>query len=71
MQGVNINSTNIKKALDFIDSKRGPEGSWKLEYSLNGRMLVDFEHKNKPSKWITYMALKALYNSNYLKLASR
>jgi hypothetical protein len=69
--GVNINSNNIKKALDFIDSKRGPEGSWKLEYSLNGRMLVDFEHKNKPSKWITYMALKALYNSNYLKLASR
>jgi len=69
--GVNINSTNIKKALDLINSKRGPEGRWKLEYSLNGRMLVDIEHKNKPSKWITYMALKSLYNSNYLKLASK
>jgi len=65
--GVDINSTNIKKALDLINSKRGPEGSWKLEYSLNGRMLVDIEQKNKPSKWITYMALKSLYNSNYLK----
>jgi len=69
--GVNINSTNIKKALDLINSKRGPEGSWKLEYSLNGRMLIDIEHKNKPSKWITYMALKSLYNSNYLKPASK
>ena len=69
--GVDINSTNIKKALDLINSKRNPEGSWKLEYSLNGRMLVDIEQRNKPSKWITYMALKSLYNSNYLKLASR
>jgi len=69
--GVNINSNNIKKALDLINSKRGPEGSWKLEYSLNGRMLVDIEHKNKPSKWITYMALKSLYNSNYLKPVSK
>ena len=69
--GVKINNTNIKKALDLINSKRGPEGNWKLEYSLNGRMLVDVEHKNKPSKWITYMALKSLYNSNYLKLASK
>ena len=69
--GVKINNTNIKKALDLINSKRGPEGNWKLEYSLNGRMLVDVEHKNKPSKWITYMALKSLYSSNYLKLASK
>ena len=69
--GVDINSTNIKKALDLINSKRGPEGNWKLEYSLNGRMLVDIEHKNKPSKWITYMALKSLYNSNYLKPVSK
>ena len=69
--GVNTNITNIKKALDLINSKREPEGSWKLEYSLNGRMLVDIEHKNKPSKWITYMALKSLYNSNFLKLVSK
>lgn len=66
--GGNINSTNIKKALDFIYSKKGPEGSWKLEYSLNGRMLVDIEHKSRPSKWITYMALKSLYRSNYLNI---
>jgi len=37
-----------------------------MEYSLNGRMLVDIEKKNKPSKWITYFALKTLYNSKYL-----
>ncbi|MCJ7666051.1 MAG: hypothetical protein MUO59_04865, partial [Actinobacteria bacterium] len=65
--GGNINSTNIKKSLDFIYSKKGPEDDWRLEYSLNGRMLIDIEHKNKPSKWITYMALKSLHKSNYLK----
>lgn len=67
--GVKINSNNIRKALDFIDSKKMEDGTWKLEYSLNGRMLVDIEKKNRSSKWITYMALKSLHNSNYHKLS--
>lgn len=64
--GCDKHSQNVKKALDYILSKRLPDGTWKMEYSLNGRMLVDIEKKNKPSKWITYFALKTLYNSKYL-----
>jgi len=37
-----------------------PEGTWKLENSLNGKMWVDVEEKGKPSKWITYFALYVL-----------
>ena len=65
--GCSKDSRNVKKALDYILSKRLADGTWKMEYSLNGRMLVDIEKKNKSSKWITYYALKTLYNSKYLK----
>ncbi|OFW65024.1 MAG: hypothetical protein A2Z35_00490 [Actinobacteria bacterium RBG_19FT_COMBO_36_27] len=65
--GCTKKSRNVKKALDYILSKRMPDGTWKMEYSLNGRMLVDIEKKNKPSKWITYIALKTLYRSKYLE----
>ena len=64
--GCDKHSQNVKKALDYILSKRLPDGTWKMEYSLNGRMLADIEKKNKHSKWITYFALKTLYNSKYL-----
>lgn len=65
--GCSTKSRNVKKALDYILSKRMPDGTWKMEYSLNGRMLVDIEKKNKPSKWVTYIALKTLYLSKYLE----
>ena len=65
--GCSMKSRNVKKALDYIFSKRLSDGRWKMEYSLNGRMLVNIEKKNKPSKWITYLALKTLYRSKYLE----
>ncbi len=65
--GCSKNSHNVKRALDYILSKRLADGTWRMEYSLNGRMLVDIEKKNKPSKWITYFALKTLYKSKYLE----
>ncbi len=65
--GCGGDSRNVKKALDYILSKRLSDGTWKMEYSLNGRMLVNIEKKNKPSKWITYHALKTLYKSGYLE----
>ncbi len=43
-------------ALDVIESKRLPDGRWKLEESLNGKMLADVEKKGKPSKWVTLRA---------------
>ncbi|RJP30644.1 MAG: hypothetical protein C4547_16495 [Phycisphaerales bacterium] len=43
-------------ALGIIESKRMPDGRWKLEESLNGKMLADIEKKGKPSKWVTLRA---------------
>jgi len=66
--GCSKSNKNLKSAMEYIYSRMLPDGSWKLDFSLNGRMLVDIEKKNKPSKWITYFALKTLYKSKYLDI---
>lgn len=64
--GLTTSNHNFNSALDYIYSKHMPDGRWRMEFSLNGKMLVDFEKKAKPSKWVTFLALKTLYKSGYL-----
>ena len=33
---------------------------WLLENTFNGKMIVQFEQKGKPSKWLTLKALRVL-----------
>lgn len=57
---LNFQDQRLQEALDILKSKRLEEGSWKLENSFNGKMLVNVEQKGKPSKWITLRALEVL-----------
>lgn len=50
----------LAHALQFILRKRDPQGRWRMERSLNGKMLVAIEEKGKASKWITLRALRVL-----------
>lgn len=50
----------LDEPLDRIEAKRGPDGRWRMESSLNGKMLADVERKGRPSKWITLHALTVL-----------
>jgi len=50
----------MQDALDLIISKQTEEGWWLLEQTYNGRFQVNIEQKGKPSKWITFRALKVI-----------
>ena len=50
----------LERPLQVIESKMTPEGNWVMENSLNGKMWVDVETVGKPSKWLTYFALRVL-----------
>lgn len=50
----------MNDALEHIESKRLPDGRWKMDDSLNGKMLANVEKKGKPSKWITLRAMRVL-----------
>jgi len=63
--GCKSQNSNLRNALKYINEKRLEDGKWKMEYSLNGKMLVDIEKNNKPSKWISYFALKSFIKSKF------
>jgi hypothetical protein len=50
----------LSGAVDLVLSKQDEQGRWKLEYTYNGKTLVDIEGKGKPSKWVTLRALRLL-----------
>ena len=50
-------SPALEKPLQVIRDKRGTDGLWRLDKSLNGQMWADVEVKGQPSKWITYFAM--------------
>ena len=50
----------LSHPLEVIRNKCNSEEKWIMENSLNGKMLVDVEEKGKPSKWLTFFALKVL-----------
>ena len=50
----------MDEALDQIESKRGSDGSWKMQSSLNGKMLAGVERRGAPSKWLTLQAMTVL-----------
>ncbi len=66
--GCNSKNSNLKNALKLIQKKKLADNTWKMDFSLNGKMLVDIEKKNQPSKWITFFAIKTLVKSNYIKI---
>ncbi len=53
-------SPSLAQPLQVILDKRGADGLWRLEKSLNGQMWVDVEEKGQPSKWITLFAMIVL-----------
>ena len=53
-------SPALETPLRAIEAKMTPQGRWVMESSLNGKMWADVETKGKPSKWLTYFALRVL-----------
>lgn len=60
MTKLGVKDKRMQEALDVVVSKQDAKGRWKLENTFNGRLQVDIEQKNKPSKWVTLNALKIL-----------
>ncbi len=63
----------MDEVLDLIESKRGNDNKWKIQSSYPGKEFFKMEEAGKPSKIITYMALKILrkYRNLDLTIASR
>jgi hypothetical protein len=58
----------MEEALELIERKRGPDGRWKMEDSLNGKMQAAVERKGAASKWVTFRALRVLQSYDRLTI---
>ena len=52
--------TRLKNAIELLLDKQDSQGRWPMEYTYNGKMLLDIEEKKKPAKWVTLRALRVL-----------
>ena len=51
----------MSEALDIVESKRDPNGRWRLDHAYHDQLLVDLgEREGEPSRWITLRALRIL-----------
>ena len=50
----------MQEAVDLVVSKQDSHGRWNLEDTYNGRFQVNIEQKGKPSRWVTWNALRML-----------
>jgi len=55
-----VRNSRMRDAVDLVLRKQDDHGRWLLAQSWNGKMLVDIEQKDQPSKWITLRALRVL-----------
>ncbi len=56
----------LAPAIALIRDKQDDQGRWPLEYDYTGKTWIDVGDKRKPSKWVTWRALRVLKASNAL-----
>lgn len=66
--GVGLDQT-IEDGLEILRRQRGPDGMWKMDGGLNGKMHADLDRTGRPSPWITYRALLAYKRFGKLQLS--
>ena len=59
--GLGVADDRMSEALDLVAAKEDPDGRWRMDnpYATE-RLLVPFDAKGEPSKWITLRALRVL-----------
>jgi len=55
-----VRDGRMESALELVKEAQRNDGKWLLKNTFNGKMWVDIEEKNKPSKWITLRAMRVL-----------
>jgi hypothetical protein len=64
LQRLGVRDKAVDEGIEFILSKRGKDGRWKLDYTMSRSAThANFGARGKTSKWITLRALKVLKNA--------
>jgi hypothetical protein len=50
----------LAEAVEDLQSRRGPDGRWPLEWQPRGRVWLTMEPVGQPSRWVTLLAIRLL-----------
>jgi hypothetical protein len=59
-----VKDVRMLDTVELVKAAQQDDGSWLLKDTFNGKMWVDIEEKNKPSKWVTLRAMMSLKRFN-------
>jgi hypothetical protein len=65
-----VRDPRAASGLELLLSKQDASGRWRLETTLNGKMLTDIERKGEPSKWLTLRAMRVLTAASMRRAAA-
>ncbi|HZK05114.1 MAG TPA: hypothetical protein VFC82_04610 [Actinomycetaceae bacterium] len=61
LTGLGIADARMDEAVSLVRSKQGTDGRWRMDNTYTtDKLLIPFEAKGEPSKWITLRALRVL-----------
>jgi len=60
LTGLGLHDERMSDAIELVEKARGPDGTWALKNTFNGKMLCNIDTKNRPSKWVTLRAMRVL-----------
>jgi len=55
-----VKDDRMLNTLELVKAVQQADGSWLMKDTFNGKMWVDIEEKNRPSKWVTLRAMRSL-----------
>jgi len=55
-----VKDDRMLNTLELVKAAQQADGSWLMKDAFNGKMWVDIEEKNRPSKWVTLRAMRSL-----------
>lgn len=57
---LDVKDDRMLNTLELVRAAQQADGSWLMKDTFNGKMWVDIEEKNRPSKWVTLRAMRSL-----------
>jgi hypothetical protein len=55
-----VKDDRMLDTVELVKAAQQSDGSWLLKDTFNGKMWVDIEEKNRPSKWVTLRAMRSM-----------
>lgn len=59
-----LGDPRVSKAMEYLESKRKPDGTWKIDYRYRADGYFVFDRGRNSGEWVSYVLIHALQRKN-------